>query len=635
MSYEAMDFRSAHRSRNSILWGNGWFVGRLGTLYTSAMVAMSKVWAIRLGVLFATCLGVFALPFLLPPPYFQGVSASNLAGFNNRVAAMAAAGMAVVVFFLTLKWPQIGGAGDAKSDDSLITEHGRLPRALVAAVVLLWGVVVLVFGILILRSGITYPGDWGYFINRIGMHTDFGRKLYTQIEFPYGPLLFYGPVAVRGILGPIHISLAGAYAVTLMLEIMMGILLIAYVIDHLPMSKRWKVLIFLLLAGGMLPVNMGLNYTFFRFAPPLAFLIMASQRKQPWTAMLWIFVGQVVCLGLSPEIGFAFFASSFGYAAYRCWVDGWRWVPGIVAPILATAAFLLLTGRPYLRMVELFAHGVLSLPVEPLPHICLFLFALVWLIPGSLAGFFRARRPEAPMMAALFVVSMALSPSALGRADPWHIFWNGLSVFLLATLAISSRRISAQIAWGVCVTALFVWMCAVNHDVYRGETGPVLHGAVAEMRGKPIATPGTDSEFDLHGVQAIVGHDSVVLPEWVPLQVEHALEGAGQLTPTFYYFQVAVLDSSAEDHEIQEFNQSKWALIQEQQAYRYAELPGNLLGFEFSYPIKRPIYTVGMRFAENLKANWRIKGKVGTYLVYEHVDACDLCNPDYRAAGGA
>ena len=50
-------------------------------------------WYFPLCILLATCFGVFLLPFLLPPPYLAGVSAANVAGFNNKVAALAAAAL--------------------------------------------------------------------------------------------------------------------------------------------------------------------------------------------------------------------------------------------------------------------------------------------------------------------------------------------------------------------------------------------------------------------------------------------------------------------------------------------------------------------------------------------------------------
>jgi hypothetical protein len=91
------------------------------------------------------------------------------------------------------------------------------------------------------------------------MHEDFGRSLYTQIEFSYGPLLFYGPVVMRAMLSPFHVSERGSFLATLLIEVIIGLLLMVYVIDRLPVSKRWKTVVFLLFALGMFVGNMRLN----------------------------------------------------------------------------------------------------------------------------------------------------------------------------------------------------------------------------------------------------------------------------------------------------------------------------------------------------------------------------------------
>ncbi len=589
------------------------------------MPTKSKVWGIRLVILLATCFGVFVLPFLLPAPYFEGVSASILAGFNNKVAALAAAGLGTLIFFLALKWPQIIEAhtdGPSRND-----EHGRLSRLLVTAVVLLWGGATLLFGLQICRLGTRYTHDWGYFINRVSMYSDFGRSLYTQIEFSYGPLLFYGPVAVKAILSPFHVSETGAYLATLVLEIIIGLLFVAYVIDHLPMSKQWKAVIFTLFAVGMFVGNMGLNHTFFRFASPLAFLMMASQRKRPSAAALWIFAGEAVCLGISPEIGFAFFVGSLAFAVYCSFTQGRAWLLGVAAPILSAMVFLLMAGRPYLRMVGMFSHGVYGFPVEPLPHILLFLFAMVWLVPISLARFFRQRSPEAPMLAALFLVSVALLPAAFGRADPGHIFWNGLSLFLLSAVAVSSKRAWQQIAWGGCLAITILWMVNINRHVNWFEIKPVLVSEAATYRDalqgrRSSGIREDDGGFNLASLQAIVGHDPVATPDEIPLQVEASLRESGQYTPSFYNFSMSLLDADAEERLIQELNQSKWALLPAGEKYGYVERPENLklvLGFQLPYRTRRPLYAVGLRFEQNLADNWRVRGRVGNYLVYEHL----------------
>ena len=536
--------------------------------------------------------------------------------------------MAAAVFFISLKWPQIIAGDSAEPLAYRRRERdGRLSRLLVSTVVGLWGVGVFLFGAAIVHLRVDYLNDWRYFINRASMHADFGRQLYTEIEYPYGPLLFYGPLSMRALLSPLHVSLAGSYLVTLVLEVMAGLVLVAYVIDYLTMSRRWKTVIFLLMAGGMMVGNMGVNYTFLRFAPPVAFLVLVSRRERPWVAALWMFVGEAVCLGLSPEIGFAFLVGSLGFALYQCFAQGRMWVFGLVAPVVSTAVFLWIAGRPYLTMLGMFSHGLYNFPVEPLPHILIFLFAFVWMVPAGLAPYFRDRRTEAPILGAIFLVSMALLPAGFGRADPAHIYWNGFAVFLLSIVMISSKRMWQQMVWGGCVAVIFVWMVSINRTVNWSHIQPVLHGVKelflgAVKRSPPLNVEPVDAGFDLNGLQTIVGHDRVATPVAVSLGVEESLRESGQFTPSFYCFSMAILDAAAEKRQIREMNQYRWALIPAGGGYDYRELPERLkgvLGLQLPYRTRRPIFPSGARFERNLEDNWRPRGKIQGYILYEHV----------------
>ena len=267
------------------------------------------------------------------------------------------------------------------------------------------------------------------------------------------------------------------------------------------------------------------------------------------------------------------------------------------------------------------------MPVEPLPYMLVFLFALVWLVPASLACFFRQRRPEAPMLAALYLVSLALLPAALGRADPGHVFFNGLSVFVLSIVAISSKRLWQQIIWGSCITMMFLWMCSINIRGGLFQISPVVRGTAAiygialpkRHSGNPQMS---DAGFSLNGLQTIVGHDPVATPEEIPLSVEESLRKSGQYTPAFYMFGMGILDRGGEERDIQEFNSSKWALIPKGVKRGWAEVPEDLtyaLGYSFHYRTKWPVYVVGQRFEKNLAENWRVRGNVGQFIVYEHL----------------
>jgi hypothetical protein len=118
-----------------------------------------------------------------------------------------------------------------------------------------------------------------------------------------------------------------------------------------------------------------------------------------------------------------------------------------------------------------------------------------------------------------------------------------------------------------------------------------------------------------------VGHDPVATPVEVPLQVEKSLRESGQYTPSFYNFYFNLFDVAAEDRQIQEFNESKWALLPAGEKYGNVERPedlGGVMGFRLPYRSRRPVFVIGARFAQNLAENWKVRGVVGNYLVYEH-----------------
>lgn len=493
--------------------------------------------------------------------------------------------------------------------------------------------------------------DGGYFIRQISMHIDYGRKLYDQIELPYGPLLFYGPVIVHTLLSPLHASTSAAYYTTLVLEHVIGLLLVVYVLDRLPILRKWKIVFLLICLLLTYPFGVGLNYTFLRFVLPIAFLVLAARQTRPWLLGACLFAGQAASLSLSPEMGFAFGASSIAYAAYYFFTAGRAWLVAVIAPLAATAAFLLLAGAGYLRMLKLFAHGIANFIVEPTPYMLVFLFALIWLAPLMLAHFFREARPEAPMLAALYVFSVALLPVALGRDDPGHVFFSGLGIYLLSLVAISGVRPRQQVAWVACVVlaltwtawvddraSLLLWRARIHYDTSHWQDDRLMRAAhaftqkLSPAAEKRFFSVGTNDyadyrPFDLKSLQAIVGNDPVALPLSVPLPVEEALKRSGQFIPTFYNFEWSILDTSAEDRQIKEMNASRWALLPHGPIAMFTETPeivepflGHRLPYRSPYRMKREPYVIGRRFQENLQANWQLYGEVGKYEVYRRRD---------------
>jgi hypothetical protein len=151
---------------------------------------------------------------------------------------------------------------------------------------------------------------------------------------------------------------------------------------------------------------------------------------------------------------------------------------------------------------------------------------------------------------------------------------------------------------------------------------PVLRAEAASFRDvvegrRPRRIRQDDEGFSLQSLQAIVGHDPVATPLEIPLPVEESLRASGQYTPSFFNFTF----TAAEDRLIQEFNESRWALLPAGQKYENVERPedlGVVMGLRLPYRSRRPVFVSGARFEQNLAENWKVRGVVGNYLVYEH-----------------
>ena len=585
--------------------------------------------AFPIGMFLLTCFGVFVLPFLLPPPVIAGVSAANAAGFNNKVAAVAAAILSFLILLKELRWPSI------KVNQQEV-DNGPLAPLFVLAIAAFCGVLIAILGRLIVLSHFRYLTDAGYFIEQISSHVDYGRKLYDQIEFPYGPLLFYTPILLRA---PFHLSAAGAYFTTFVLQQVAGLLMVGYIINSLPMRRVWKMVAFLVCAPLAIELSFGLNYTLFRFAVAPACLVLTANRSRLWETGLCLFLGQIISFSVSPEMGFAFAIAGTVCAVLRSLTEGKAWLVAAAIPAVAMAVFLVAVGGAYLRMLRLFAHGLYNLVVEPVPHILIFLFALIWLVPLMLATYLRDRRPEAPLLGSLYIFVLVLLPVAFGRADPGHVALNGLILFFLSIIGVSSWKPNLQVLWILCVSFVFLWAAYIDGRPFGGEFRAVIHDdlrhyapqsmQLAAFRAAKIISPRSartwysvvydaDAPFDMKKLRSMVGGLKVATPYQVPLHVEESLKQSGQYTPSFYCFHIAMLDALSEERKIGELNRSMWAVLPKA-LYTYSETPASTavyLGFGYAYRIKHHPYVTGECFNKNLVANWQAAGDLGEYQIY-------------------
>jgi hypothetical protein len=481
-------------------------------------------------------------------------------------------------------------------------------------------------------------GDAGYFIEQIAKHADYGRQLYTQLEFPYGPLIFYGPIWVRSLL---RVPLATAYCITLVVEQALGLFMLTYVLNHLPMLRRWKILFLILCAVLAVPVNLGLNYTFFRFIMPAFLLVLTARRPTAEQAALFAFAGQIVALAVSPEIGLAFFSGAMVLHFYRSVAVRGRWWFTLAAPAAATAVFMLLMGRGYLRMLGLFAGGINNLIVEPVPFILVFLFALIGMVPLLLVRALRQRLRDAPMLSALYVSALATLPAGFGRADPQHTFFNGIAIYLLSFVAISFYNPRKQLLWATVAALTLLWTAKVTalypqciveyHSALYGTahrnpkfarillTASRLPGAGSLRRSFDKFSP-EPPPIDENHLASTIGNNPIATPLVIPLSVEDGLKRSGRYIPTFYCFQTAILDYSAEDRELAELNQANWMLLpQGPHKVNSSERPEDtawMMGLNLHYHSIRQPYDFRLRFDENLNANWHLVDHIDGFDIY-------------------
>ena len=582
-----------------------------------------------------TCFGVFVMPFFFPAAYASVVSVSNDAGFNNKLAAVAAAVCASAVYGLSIFAPRVVGELSGWRDPR---DMRGLPRRLWAAAVLVAGLVTGGAGWLIVDSKARYQADFGYFVNQMSSFLFSHRQLYTQIEFPYGPLLFYPPILLHQVFG--HMSLRMCFLIVLVLHQLMGLLALGYVINRLPMSRGWK--IFALCCFGPITIEpmMSLNYTLLRFTIPLATLAFSIRPKSARATTILFGIGMALNLAVSPEMGFAFGAGAVAYALLKMRFEGkvWLWAMAVIPA--AAGLFLLVAGRPYLRMLSLFAGGMYNFIVEPLPHVLLFLLATVWLVPRMLASQSKTNPDEAALLGSIFVLSMALVPVAFGRADPMHVLLDGIGMFLLSFVAMSVRPRWQQLTWGAClatsvllgyVPVLLLGQSEIR-EVIRREA--LQHTAALPTRVLfrffGVARPETleryqhaaswnSVDFEEDALDAVVGGEKVATPYMVPLEVEEQMRSRGLYQADFYFYMTAVLDAAGEERKIRAFNQSLWAMLPAGPEYRFEEtqaVANSIMGISLPYRAKRLPYIVGARFSENLHENWRPVGTVGQFIVY-------------------
>ncbi len=555
---------------------------------------------------FAT-VGVFLLPFLFPPSR-PSLSAAYTAGFNNRVAAVAAVLAAVLSFALAWKF---------RLFPSRIEDPDRKPMPL-------WLLISCVAASAAFTATVAYllckvelaSIDNRYFLEYMEDVSRYHQRIYIDFSFAYGPLLLYFPLFMHWLLRPLHVGIEGSYYVALTVANVLGLVILWLTLEALPLSRKVKSVTFCMFAIMSTCPAMGLNYTLIRFLAPFSTLLFASRIKNPLLLALAFTFGEALQLSISPELGLAFAAGACFYAICMVAKHGPSWIPVLIAPLVAAGAFLPVAGPNYLDSMRKYSHGDFNLIVEPLGYVILFLIAAVWLVPQMLAGAFRRRRPEAVLLASLFMVCLGLLPPAFGRCDPLHLFFNGAGMFVLASVAIAGYSGDVRKLWFLCLACSLMWMQLVNF-MLRPDVKWAVGFDKQAVGFDPAAPP--QNWIDISKLESIVGDAKVSVPFPVPLGVEDDLKESGHFIPDRECFNLLVTNPDAEKARTDRMDRAQWALIPVKDP-RLRETPSNTsrilgIGYKF-YPKRRQPYVYGAILIEELQTHWTPVATVGDWIVY-------------------
>ncbi len=424
---------------------------------------------------------VFLLPWFVPS--HRSASDSWLFGFNNAAAILAiGAGFVALTLPGLLRRP-----GLFHSDAVLGASRGlfraepapglRLPAIVLALVA---GALGLIFWAVTASS---YFGESSSFLGAIDLVL-MGKHVYSDFQWPYGPLFLYAPIAISAFTGG-AIRIDAAYTLSIAIEAIAGIFFLAAVVQRLDVPRRFAVPLLVLVGVAGLNLTMGENYTHFRFVLPLAAFVLVDRRariaatsndRASLLAIVAMLAGAAALV--SPEIALitALGLAALSLAHARI---GARWLlAGAPLALAAPAAVAALCSKDYFFLALAFGGGGYSFPVLPNAHLLFFVGSAFFAVPLlALRG--ASREPDGPLSLAFTVAATLFIAPALGRCDPGHVYWNGIGVFVIAAallVRVSPRAGAAYLgAFGVIFTL-------GTHVAYWNYYGENIRHALAERQ---------------------------------------------------------------------------------------------------------------------------------------------------------
>lgn len=424
-------------------------------------------------------LGIFLLPYHVPL-HTPSSSQSWEFGFNNTVAQALIALLLLVLFAWQLAFGRIALAddlinravqpeGEPVSIRALLYTMGLL-QLVTCAVVIAW------YNIL----PMSHYGEMTYFIQRIEANL-LGGVPYVDFAFDYGPLMLAVPVGIYHLFNG-ALSVEAAYGATLIIHYLIGIALLTYVVSQI--NARGRTLILAMVAFQWINLDMGLNYTPFRFTIVLASLFAIRHlnrvtRDYPYRMVLLALASFLLPLfnfAISPEMGLAL---TIGLLVYFLWflLGSERRMALLAVPVIAgVLATALVFPRPYFDSMVSFGKGGANFPIFPTIHIVAFLAAAMWVFPRLGVIALRDKSDNGAFCAGFAFLSGLFIIPATGRCDPGHIWINSVGLFMIALAAISWMKPK----WWYSLWAVYFIIFPATNQIanWMGGYGEQINNAI-------------------------------------------------------------------------------------------------------------------------------------------------------------
>ena len=557
----------------------------------------------------AAC-AAFLIPFLLPPTT-PSYSQSYVVGYNNRLASA----LLIATSLAACAWTWLS------SRDRRVSRSHAVSSAL-SSWHILWPAIPLTCWIaiaskLILKHTSRSVEDFT-FIPQMQKVFFFHRHLYSQVEFAYGPLMFYPTLWLARLLGfytgPVNL----AYYITLLVHHLLGLCLLLYLVNALPQSRGMKLGLFLAISLYSFTPVMGLNYTLLRFLLPLGAIVFLSRLRSQTLAPVAAFLAVLCVAGFSAELGTALCLGIVALCIVRFRSEGMQALWMLVGAAAGALVFVLAVPSEYFSALRHFSTGYNNLVLVPSFDVLFLLLCTVWLAPMAIVPHVRQHTQWRDLLVGMYGVSLGMLPPALGASEIMHVLGNGVGFLLLGSVAIYGRRLT-MITYCTAIAIVELLMVAQFAMKSRqrflaavtcGDPGRHL-SSMAHRAPRQIRNFVTESEnlpcpnyVSLAWLENYTHGEPFVIPWVTDANVSERLALAPNYRPSYFHGTINVWGPDAQRIKINEMRQVRWAVVYS--GGGVSQVPGNMafpLSPRTHFRSNHTVYSDDLMF-EELKRNW-------------------------------